>query len=1328
MVEKFGRLLVALLLLNTLLSANDLSPKYIRFFTNDNGQGIWQMVGVAGFYNNIYGVEYQEDGNGSTEYTAFYCEEQKTDSIIRTRDNITDPFNDMNGTYWLFAIRVTQDIDGLSPLVVDIPSSNIDCSTVPLHSSNSATTTPVEAFIYEDSNSSSPFVKFTHPGSVNPSIVFSLDYNSSKIYQLQLTNAPQDKLVLNQDLSPVTDANIVNSISVAKQPIDEIVDLYLNDNPGFGSAEDNISSNYDRNSREYHSNNHQVPIDESNYISDKSELKIYSYDNFNNRWLQYNSKNDKQYNEFTELQAGKGYWMKYDFTGIDGNTFLQTLDLNSSCGKSCESNLTIRDGANNVERNYSFASSDVYSIVNGLNDTNVSDGDINVSAIKIADNSVLLILRSENKPILQEITDGKDVFLNIRDSGTSTYSASVSTQEIKPGLVLGDSSVVLTSNAVYSTIAQKGWNLLTLPTSTIRKSITGIIVDWNSSNGYSNFTISDEFGVNQVKLGSTSDISDKNASLSAKIINSAIYKAQNSGDLSSQFFNVRAIPLDDNETMLFVSNDRFYIETSGTFGKTSTLAGKSVDLKDRSIVSSDKKRISANYGEYAILFKPNTESQFVKDGYAKIEINGNKINVDANIDKLVASINDINETTKVVAYAVDVNMDGSADKDDYILLASTQTISLKDITYTKVYKYDISRQGNRYISIFNGTDILDGEMKRVSIGQDINITGSGKAGEFNGSFTYQDSGDTVTYRSYIVDENGSSQIDGNESEYIIITSTDSASIILREIVPELNITEDSLESIFGFDKNLSTKGAILSGIQVNDLATYDINSSGYIDFSNPNIGDITASPFMTDDLISSNSLITLSKAFSGEQRYMPTMIIGSESDVKSGRIYWKALSPVQKLSRWYYEYNLFSTNNQKAYWVYLDDYPAENPIQILQGDGVPPTELPSVTKKYVREFDNENNITYNYYNISNIRANVKGVLTDADGKADPQSVYVVANLVGVSPSVEKLDFEMPMASSSSTTAPVVNGTMEFSTSINYFDVAGLDENLKSIRITATDGRLYTDEYLLPIDVKKPSKPKISFSSNEIAPAESTKMFINSGDAGTANDDTVKYLIFQDRIDDINGTAFNENGDVPSNFILSVDKATGEVGVEELCRSSKFTSNNLDFAKLVIVALDNNDTSQANFSDMTKVNFIPMQNVHVLVSNADTGSDLYPNVYDDQCNPTGELQDENGNPKGSGVELTSYNGDVTLTYKPFDVTTGTTIQNNMFLAVPSGTSTALIAQVKYNKTYEGKNFFVYHNGIIYKGLFLNSDEAQKYSNNKNPYLLEKVSDSGQKIGE
>jgi len=1333
MVGKFGRLLIVSMIFNTLLSAaNDLSPKYIRLFTDENGNGIWQMVGVAGFYNNIYGVEYQEDGNGSVEYTSFYCEEQKTGSIIRTRDRINDPFNDMNGTYWLFSIKITEDIKELSPLVVDVASSDIDCAGVSLYSSNANTAAPTEAFIYADENATSSFVKFAHPSNVNPSVVFSLDYNSSKIYRINLDSVPQQKLTLNTDLLPITDENITNNMSIATQPIDEIVDLYLNDNPGFGSAEDN-STNYNRDSREYHSANHQVPIDEDNYLSRNSELKIFSFDNSQNRWLEYNSKNKIiNTNDFTELQAGRGYWIKYDFSGIDANTFLQTLDLNKSCGVGCESNLTIKSASGN-DRNYSFVNSDVVSIVNGLNDTNISNGEVNVSAIKIADNSVLLIFKATGKPTLGETTSDYDVFLNI-NSATTTYSPTVKTQEIKPGLVLGDSSVVLTSNSVYSSIAQKGWNLLTLPTSTIRKSITGLIVDWNTSNGYTNFTISDEFGVNKVVLDSSlasENTTDKNASTSAKIINGVISRAQLSGELSSQFFNVRAMPLGaNNDKILFVSNDRFNLSTTATFGDAKNLTLKTTDLKNKDIVSSDKKKISANYGEYALLFQPNLESQFIKDGNGKIEINGVSISVPTSIENLVTNINDNNSSTGVYAFAIDSDFNGSINNDgsDYILLTSSKTISLKDTTYTKIYKFDINREGTSYISIYDGTDTIDGRLKTIAIPKDKNISASGKAGEFNDTYTYTDTGRTVKYNSYILDENGSTTIDGNESEYIVISSTDSSSIILVEDVVDRNITEDSLSSIFGYDKNISTQGAILKGIQVNDLATFDINSSGCIDVTNSTISNITANPFITDDLIASNSLITLSKAFSGDRRYMPTMIIGSESDVNTGRIYWKALSPVQKVSRWYYEYNLFSTNNQRAYWVYLDDYPQENPIQILSGEGVATDELPSVTKKYIRTFDNENNITHNYFNLTNIRANVKGVLQDANGNADANSVYVVANLVGVSPQVDKLDFKMPMASSSTSVAPLVDNTMEFSTSINYFDVDGLNNNLSSIKITATDGRLYTDEYTLQVDVKKPSKPTVSFSANSLAPAESTKIYIKSGDLGTTGDDTVKYLIFKERIDDINGTVFSENVNVPSNFLLSVGRDIGEVGVEDLCRSSKFAGDNIGYVPLVIVALDNNDTSQANFSDMTKINFVPMQNVHVLVADANVSGnqqDLYPNVYNAQCEATGELKDDNGNPIDSGVDLISYNGAITLTYKPFDVTTGTTLQNSIFVATPNGT---LLANVKYDKRYEGKNFLLYKDGSIYQGVFLTEAQSQDYDNSSNLYRLKKVSSSGQKIGE
>jgi hypothetical protein len=1320
MAGRMVRLFIVFSILNTLSAASDLSPKYVRLFTDSSGAGVWQMVGVAGFYNNIYGVEYQEDGNGSTEYTSFYCEEKTSDSIIRTRDGSSDPFNDMNGTYWLFSIKVTENIDHLSPLVVDIASSTIDCAGVNLHSSNGSTTPPINTLVYEEENSVNSFVKFTHPENVNPSIVFSLDYNSSKIYEVNLKNTP-DSLILDLDLMPSDDEARIESMSVAKQPIDEMVDLYLNDNPGFG-GDDNYS-NYLRDSREYHSSNHQVPVDESNFISDNSELKIFSYDNSRNLWLEYNSKNSVATNEFSELQAGRGYWIKYDFNG-PANSYIQTLDLNSSCGIGCESNLTIKAPSGN-EREYDFPNSDIKSILTILDETNISNDEVNISAVKIADNSILIVAHSASKPTLRETTtSGKDVFLNIKTGDTSFSNV----QDIKSGLVLGDSSVVLTSNSVYSTIAQKGWNLLTLPTSTIRKSVTGLIVDWNSSNGFSNFYISDEFGVNKVTVNdSLQTVSDKGAAKSAKIINGEIAKAQISGDLSSQYFNVRAIPFDGNSSILFVSNDKFIIGTTGVLGKVTNLTGSAYDLKNKPIISDDKKTSFSNYGQYAMAIQPNINSQFVKDGVAKIEINGVVVNIPSSISSILTNINALTSTTGVYAKALDHDMNGAINSDgsDYILLTSEKPISVKDRTYTKIYKFTRNSQGTSYINLYNGTDPIAGELKSIPVLKDRNISYN-QPQAFKVSLQ-DDNGNPISTYSYILDENGSS-IDGNESEYILVVSTDSSDILLREVVSERNMTKDALKEVFVYESNISSKGALLSGIQVNELSKYPVDILGNIDFSSGSISNITANPFITDDLLSSNSLITLSKAFSDTERYMPTMIIGSESDANSDRIYWKTLSPIQKVSRWYSEYTLFSTNNQKAYWVYLDDYPEDNPIQILNGDAVEEDEQPSVTKKYVRSFDNELNTTNNYFNLTNIRANVKGVAQNSDGTADDSSVYVVANLIGI-PEIENLDFKMPMASSFDNVAPLVDGTMEFSTSINYFDVEGINNNLTSIKITATDGRLYTDEYLLNVDVQKPTKPIVSFKQNTLSTPESTTMYIISGDKGKTTDDTIKYLIFKDRVDDINGTAFDENENTPSNFVMSVDKSTGETGVDALCQSPTFVSDNLEYASLVIVALDDNTTSQANFSNLTKVNFVPMQNVHVLVNDAtDTDKDQQPNVYSDNCEPTGGLVDANNNSKDSGVNLRSYSGEVTLAYKPFDVTTTTTVPLSMFVAIPSGSNNILVAKITYVKRYEGKNFFIHKDGILYKGTFLDEVTSGNYDDSTSPYLLTKISSSGQKIGE
>ena len=1279
MLGQLVRIFSLSILLNTaLFSASDLSPKYLRLFTDGNGKGVWQMVGVAGFYNNIYGVEYE---NSQSKYTSFYCENNSETSIIRTRVSVLDPINDMQGEYWLFSVKVDNDLGDLSPLIVDVQLSDINCTEV-VKFANGNTALVKSAFISK-SNLLDQSIKFQYPDSGNNnSIVFSLGYKNPKMFDFDLTQASNNTtLTLEFNSSIIKEINITDEryskINTVTQPVSEIVDLYLNDNPGFGingSGENNYS-NSDRNSREYHSANHQIPINTSNYISERSELTIWSFDSSNGQWQEYNSKNtDKNSNEFTNLQAGKGYWMKYNTSFNSNNVFLQTLDLNPSCGSGCESNLTIISSTAN-RLNYNFTNSDVTNIVKYLTDTNISNGEVNISAIKIANNSVLIIAEASAQPKLQENTVGNDVFLNISTATHSFWSS----HDIKSGLVLGDSNNVLNRDQAYNNIATKGWNLLTLPTASIRKTVTGLIVDWAN---YDTFSISDEFGINVIDMGLVNIVNSTDANVSARNINKNIEKAKISGQLSSEFFNIRAFPIVNNTKILFISDDKFVLHTTGTFGTITNLQGKDVDLKNNKIVSTDKKTASSNYGEYAIMIQPNLSSAFVDGSYATMKINNIEIILKNTLSGIVGDIS----VDNIKAYTVDADLNGSMAEDgsDFILLASNSPISVKDTTYTRVYSYSKNSQGSDIVNIFTGTDI-DSKLDSVSIPKDTNITTANKIS----SFTITDK----KVKSYVIGKD-------SNTEYIIISSTKDSSINLQESVAEQNITEDSLKTILNYEENITSKGSLLSGIQGNDLAKFDINlTTGTITLT-PKIKNITTNSFVSEDLLFSNALISLSNTITNNAgKLIPTMIIGSESNILTNKIYWKTLSPIQNIDKWYDNYNLFSTNNQKAYWVYLDSLSEDNESLKLFDSNV------TVEKSYLRTFDNELNTTTNVYNISNIKVNSNNY------RYGNQDIYIVANLIGVSSELEKIDFILDPDS-----APQ---DKTFSTSISSFNVDGLDNNLTQIKITATDGRIYTYETTVSIDVKKPKKPIVSFIKDGNDVSESVKLFIKSGDFGTEADDTVKYRIYKSRINETEEYVSN-----PPNLILEVDTTLAEEGIDSICKDSKFAGNNLDFVELIIVGLDDNKTTQANFSDMTKINFLPLQGVHYLVNDANNSNKTdKPNYYDADCvNHTDSLESS-----GIGVRSLTVGNIIKLAYQPLDTTTSTAIPFNIFVSIPSN-ATKSIAKVYYKEQYVGKNFFIYYNGKIYKGPFLDEATHNEYDNDEKPYLLTLVSESGQQIGE
>jgi hypothetical protein len=1376
MLGRFTKLFLATLLFETILSASDLSPKYLRLFTDENGSGSWQMVGVAGFYNNVYGVEYSNVDNQSI-YTSFYCEEPVNGSIIRTKESSeNDVATDMIGRYWLFSIKVEKAIGSLSPLVVDVDSSDIHCENVQQYSSDGGdgyTGMAIDKFIYRQSGGDEIAV-FKHPTDTVATLVFSLMYDENRIYEVPLSKNREDVYLGSTKYPASTNEFYKKALSEKKQPINQIVDLYMNDNPGFGDgSQQNYYSNYDRELRDYVTTKHQVSIDGDNALADESELRIYSYDSMDGTWLDYSNKNSE--NDFNELQAGKGYWMKFNNKSQDFNEkdktlkidYIQTLELNDNYGKGTESNLTLHvDG---TDYHIEFIDSDIDSIVESMSDANNfkdSNGNtinLDIGAVKTGINSILVKINYDNNStitIRENSYTGStlDIFANIPTTPKMFWT----TKEIKSGLVLGDTSVTISSNSVYRSIATQGWNLLTLPTSTIRRSVTGIVFeDWEDQ--ITDVNISDPFGVNNININLTLNITNlRKPSGVAKEINKQVRNAMATGELSTQTFNIRAYPIGDEKGLAILSDDEFLVRVNQAIvGKT--LTGTNLIGIDQT-TGNDLTGVEfiSQYGDYALLVQPNLDSEIVQDGYGKFEITAFSVGQDGNdteINKSVEKItipeftnesnftleiaNTINKTdfyneddpaapnygNLVKAYPIDSNFSGKVDNDEYLLLVSKNTFYIQDATHTKTYTYDINQEGDVYVGIWQGNGV-NGELlnrnqdnlPETIISKEKNLTSS----DFNGTKKGLGDDSDIDLRIYIVDENGST-IEGNQTEYVVVNS-DVANILLVETITENNVTQDSLSLIKNFNQPIA-KGSLLNVFQGNGLAKLDINDTGYTMFSFPEnysvlepyqgaIQNLNANSISTSDLLARNALITLSEAFADSSSYLPTMIVGSETSSDEGRIYWKSLSPVRNIDRWYEEYNLFSTHNQKAYWVYLDEISnLQLDFEIIKTD----TMSPSITKNYIREFNNETGITSNYFNLTVKNVNVRGIEDELSG-------YVTVNLHGINEDLETFDFPMQRMSLK-TTALGMSPYQDLT--LDYFEIEDLSSALQLVTITATDGRLSRDEFNLTVDVKKPTKPSVTFKNGDRF--ESTKLFIQSGDKSNPSaDDTNHYMIFKNRINDEYGVdnldeytinSYDSDTEEPldkDNYIMSVAVTEGEGGVDGLCPLLQVSNNNLDYFDLSIVALDNENPGQANVSDIATRRYVPMRNVHVLVSQKGEDPDQLPTVYDNDCVKSGTLSDEKGD-ADSGVSMVSLDDETVLTYTPMPgASFTTTTPKTMF--IKNGLDRR-VAKIKFVNLYYGKNFFVYNNGKLYKGVFLDG-----YHNEENPYEIVEVENSGQTIGE
>ena len=164
-----------------------------------------------------------------------------------------------------------------------------------------------------------------------------------------------------------------------------------------------------------------------------------------------------------------------------------------------------------------------------------------------------------------------------------------------------------------------------------------------------------------------------------------------------------------------------------------------------------------------------------------------------------------------------------------------------------------------------------------------------------------------------------------------------------------------------------------------------------------------------------------------------------------------------------------------------------------------------------------------------------------------------------------------------------------------------------------------------------------------------------------------------------------------------------------------------------MALDNDDETQANVSDMERIYYIPFKNVHILKSNEDDETqDIKPDIVDETCSNSGE------SPSDSGVQLKSHSGTISVAYQPIDdVSISTGIPVTMIVGK---SSTEQLASITFSSDYIGKTFFLYSesDSYIFEGTF-----SEDFDSTSNIKVLDKVksgsfddssSFSTQKIGE
>jgi len=985
-------------------------------------------------------------------------------------------------------------------------------------------------------------------------------------------------------------------------------------------------------------------------------LRVYSYDTENVKWNLFDTRNSDDTNDFTELKKGKAYWAKMNLETSDrvgglvlGSSSISTLDYLDD-GKG------LKDGWNLV----SFSSEN--------------------STIRKSSTGLIVTLKSAKNMLIYDATGKQSITVAVDGGDATKINTSCFTinQAVKQGKLNGS--------------LPKNFNLRAYPSHTADKNIVLI------SN--KRFLISEENDDDAIDVvttltggnpylitGSDLTTADDSAAMSTNIdltVNKAMSKYGEYALVINPLFGAdTAVHLNTDVASIHLQNassdatdadavasadaiadivTALSITAGGaTFLATPMDIDEDLDgttLTATRIIVASKKPFYMRDHTFTRVFDYTTDAANATK--VKIRGTGSDGEVDIAADRtlkqfvaLVANTNNLRSSSTAADDAADPLAKGQI-----FMITSRENASKFDITET----IEAANNPDLLNDTTSSSTLAQGAIKDVySIDAYADATVTTTL-EFDiGDGDVGPAAETITFKLY---NNFDEEITGYTSSAFGGTNSgiaDADTLPLLKTFVEKALSNLRLTATVTVDTAAKKMKIVSSDITAltwkflggDELTKAEskagVNLQGRVANVSADLSsDLQFNPVYTPNYVTDGPLYTMRNAGFD----MKAMVTGS-AEITTGTIDWASIDLTRKPSEWLasQDYNLFQTDEESGYWVYLVSNTEANPLSITKS---------TFTPVYTSHF-NADNSTFN--NIAGqISVEVSGLPQIGDTNYDDSAV-VTALVNGQTVNLVKTSTNNVYSGDiSSYELPILSGA-NYPININVAN--GMGAHLKNVLATSSTGDT------LSVDMIKPEKPTVS---------------LGNGDAvkfSSVSTDVAGYYVSLGQIYDTDtATASNK----------LVELTSEEAGAYALCSAdgmNKLTTYNQEAYNLNVVAIDGKGKiGTGNASDVVKQNYIPMLKDAIKLADTNNGESDSTSLgieYGADCKEIAPQTEDYGMAITSESDLQ----EVKIAYTKKDSASDSATPITLFVKGDS-----VMAKLTYSKVYKDSIVYIEVEGVVY----------------------------------